>query len=422
MEIKNKIKNKRGQVGIIFTVGTLIVIGVIILLLIIAGGLLINTIIKNIFYILGALVFIFGIIFGVAKAEKKNILRNFLIISGISIGIVLLQFTGLTSQTEFSSGTYIQAPTFYYYECNAASQPIESSPTILTSGSSNGWITCPDNTDSCDLLISQTESTAWYSLNRRIVYQICHLDGQYCDNQVFTTSNYFSLDNANIPSIRINGLLTTDRVWVDYQYQNLLFQWILKPNGVVIFTAAGMFTAKVIMSMPYLYKYSLVWEKTTKTNFLNTKRQFLRSHEDIVIFYDKQPTFNPIITTGHKRKVSTADHKRNSKMTTNYGAADKVSYDSTDRYSGSVLKFANDKQKNSINPTQKPVALLETLFKTFTNEGDTVLDCYAGSGTAGEVAVKLNRHFVGCELTEEYFEIASKRINEANMQLHLGIA
>lgn len=208
---------------------------------------------------------------------------------------------------------------------------------------------------------------------------------------------------------------TTQNKWdviIDFQNVWSVVNRILKPNGVVIFTAAGMFTAKVIMSMPHLYKYSLVWEKTTKTNFLNTKRQFLRSHEDIVIFYDKKPTFNPIITTGHKRKVSTAEHKRNSKMTTNYGKAEKVGYDSESRYSGSVLKFANDKQKSSINPTQKPEALLEALFKVYTNEGDLIVDLTAGSFTSAVVAKKLNLDFIGFETCQIQFYKATERLSK----------
>jgi len=206
---------------------------------------------------------------------------------------------------------------------------------------------------------------------------------------------------------------TTQNKWdviIDFQQVWSVANRILKPNGVVIFTSAGMFTAKVIMSMPHMYKYSLVWEKTTKTNFLNTKRQFLRSHEDIIIFYNKQPTFNPIITTGHKRKVSTAEHKRNSKMTTNYGNADKVGYDSTDRYSGSVLKFANDKQNSYINPTQKPVALLESLFKTFTNEGDTVVDFTAGSFSSAVAADNLKLEYYGFETDKLQFDKAQESI------------
>lgn len=235
-------------------------------------------------------------------------------------------------------------------------------------------------------------------------------------NEQFQTGTYIIPDKSVDIIFLDLPYGTTQNKWdviIDFQNVWSVANRILKPNGVVIFTAAGMFTAKVIMSMPHMYKYSLVWEKTTKTNFLNTKRQFLRSHEDIVIFYNKQPTFNPIITTGHKRKVSTAEHKRNSKMTTNYGTADKVGYDSTDRYSGSVLKFANDKQFSSINPTQKPVALLETLFKTFTNEGDTVVDFTAGSFSSAVASRNLNLNYYGFEVDKLQFDKAKERLKEA---------
>lgn len=229
----------------------------------------------------------------------------------------------------------------------------------------------------------------------------------------------FEMGTFRIPNYSVDLIFldlpygTTQNKWdvtIDFNLVWRTAKMILKPNGVVVFTAAGMFTAKVIMSMPHMYKYSLVWEKTTKTNFLNTKRQFLRSHEDIVIFYDKQPTFNPIITTGHKRKISTAEHKRNSRMTTNYNEAKKTSYDSTDRYSGSVLKFGNDKQKSAINPTQKPVALLETLFKSFTNEGDTIVDFTAGSFSSAIAAKKLGLHYYGFETDTEQFDKSKERL------------
>lgn len=198
-------------------------------------------------------------------------------------------------------------------------------------------------------------------------------------------------------------IIPFDQVWqVAYR--------ILKPNGVVIFTAAGFFTAQVIMSEQSMYKYSLVWQKTTKSNFLNTKRQFLRSHEDIVIFYDKQPTFNPIKTSGHVRKISTADHKRNSSMTTNYGEAKKVDYDSTDRFSGSVLTFANDKQKSSINPTQKPVALLENLFGVFTRKDDLVCDFTAGSFSSAVACKNLGLNYIGFEIDTEQYNKALIRL------------
>ena len=169
---------------------------------------------------------------------KKNkflwlwILLGSFFLVGIIGGIVYFAISGTPQSTvNIPSGQYVQAPTFYYYECNAGSQPVESTHVNLDSGSTNGWLKCPSNTDTCDLWISQTEQTAWYSLNRRIVYQICHNNGANCDSQVIKTSNYFSLSNANVPSIHLPNLLTTDKVWVDYQYQNLLFQWILKPNS-----------------------------------------------------------------------------------------------------------------------------------------------------------------------------------------------
>lgn len=163
------------------------------------------------------------------KAILISVIVGILLISGI---FAVLYFSGnLQSSVNSPSGTYIQAPTFYYYECSPASQPVESTHVNLNTGSSNGWITCPSNTDTCDLWISQTEQTAWYSLNRRIVYQICHNNGNNCDNQVYTTSDYFSLSNANVPSVHISNLLITDRVYVNYQYQNLLFQWIDKGNS-----------------------------------------------------------------------------------------------------------------------------------------------------------------------------------------------
>ena len=138
-----------------------------------------------------------------------------------------------------------------------------------------------------------------------------------------------------------------------------------------------------MLSNEKLHRYNLIWEKTSPTGHLNAKRMPLRSHEDLLVFYRKLPIYNPQKTTGHERKVSTAKHKRNSKKTTNYGEHKLTTYDSTERYPKSVLTFATDKQKSALHPTQKPVALLEYLIKTYTNEGDLVLDNCAGSGSVG---------------------------------------
>jgi len=116
------------------------------------------------------------------------------------------------------------------------------------------------------------------------------------------------------------------------------------------------------------------------------------------------------MTHGHPRKVSTAEHKRNSVKTTNYGEHELCSYDSTDRYPTSVLTFKTDKQKEAYHPTQKPVALLEYLIRTYTNEGDLVLDNCMGSGSTAVAAINTNRRFIGMELEDHYFEVAARRV------------
>lgn len=171
-----------------------------------------------------------------------------------------------------------------------------------------------------------------------------------------------------------------------------------------------MFTAELMISNKRMWKYNLIWEKTQPTGFLNAKKMPLRCHEDICIFYKKLPTYNPQKTTGHVRKVSKAEHKIGCKNTTDYGKHGLTTYDSTERYPKSVWKFAKDVQKSALHPTQKPLLLLEELVKTYTNEGDLVLDNCMGSGTTGLACKNLNRRFIGIEKEERYFEIAKERI------------
>lgn len=191
------------------------------------------------------------------------------------------------------------------------------------------------------------------------------------------------------------------------------YKRIIKENGAIVLFGSGRFTSLMVNSNPDMWRYNLVWLKTTPTGFLNANRQPLRIHEDICVFYKKQPTYNPQKTTGHKRKVSTAQHKRNSKKTTNYGEHDLRSYDSTERFPTSALRFATDKQKQALHPTQKPVALLEYLVKTYTNEDDLVLDNCMGSGSTGVACVNTGRRFIGIELNQCYFDISVDRIDKA---------
>ena len=185
---------------------------------------------------------------------------------------------------------------------------------------------------------------------------------------------------------------------------------IIKERGIIIVMANQPFTSAVVMSNPKLFKYSMVWEKTTPTGFLNAKKMPLRSHEDILIFYKKTPVYYPQKTTGHPRKVSTAHHKRNSVKTDNYGQHGLIGYDSTERYPKSILKFKSDKQKSSFNATQKPVELVEWFLKSFTKEDDEVLDPCVGSGTTLEACRNLNRNGIGFEKTLTEFEKAKIRL------------
>ena len=142
----------------------------------------------------------------------------------------------------------------------------------------------------------------------------------------------------------------------------------------------------------------------------------MKAHENMLIFYKKLPVYNPQKTKGHKRKVSSATHKRNSKKSTDYGEYKPTDYDSTERYPRDILKFAWDKQKSRLHPTQKPVAANEYFIRTYTNNGDTVLDNCMGSGTTGIACINTNRDFIGIEKDEEYFELAKNRIEQKRQE------
>ncbi len=188
------------------------------------------------------------------------------------------------------------------------------------------------------------------------------------------------------------------------------YRRVCKPGANIVLHGYGIFSAKLILSAPDMYRYSLVWEKGNASGHLNAKRMPLRAHEDIIVFYDKPGVYNPQKTTGHPRKVSTAAHKRNSKQTDNYGAHGLTSYDSTERYPRSVLKFSADKQKSALHPTQKPVGLEEYLIETYSNKGMVVLDNASGSGTTGIAAINTGRDYILIEKDPVNFEVGKDRV------------
>ena len=184
------------------------------------------------------------------------------------------------------------------------------------------------------------------------------------------------------------------------------YKRIIKDNGAIILFANGMFTADLMESNREMWKYNLIWEKTQPTGFQNANRMPMRNHEDMCVFYKKQPTYNPQKTSGHIRKVSTASHKRNSKQSTNYNEIKNHTYDSTERFPKSVWLFAKDTQKCALTPTQKPVAVLKRLIEIFTDPGDVVIDPCCGSGTTLRAAYELGRSAYGFEIDRNFYQRA----------------
>ncbi len=182
---------------------------------------------------------------------------------------------------------------------------------------------------------------------------------------------------------------------------------VIKPNGAIVMTAAQPFTSVLTCSNLPMFRYDLVYDKPAGTGFFNAKKMPLRNHESILVFYKKLPTYNPQMTHGHARKTA----KRKGANSECYNKSfTKTNYDSTSRYPRSIQTFSSDKYKANFHPIQKPVALMEWLIKTYSNESETVLDFTMGSGTTGVACKNLNRDFIGIELDETYFNIAKERI------------
>jgi len=213
-----------------------------------------------------------------------------------------------------------------------------------------------------------------------------------------------------------DSVIDKEQLWKAYER-------IIKPNGAIILFGQDKFTAEMILSNKKLFRYCLIWHKTQPVGFLNANRRPLKAHEDIMVFYKKLPTYNPQKTTGHERKVSTANHKRGCNFSTNYGDFKPYSYDSTERFPTTILTFKSDKQTEYIHPTQKPLDLCRYIIRTYSNPGDLVLDNCCGSGTIPLAATLEGRNYIGmdngsCDNEKSVYhgrvwaEIAENRIKE----------
>lgn len=185
---------------------------------------------------------------------------------------------------------------------------------------------------------------------------------------------------------------------------------IVRQNGCKAMFAQTPFDKVLGCSNLKELRYEWIWEKTQATGHLNAKKMPMKAHENILIFYKRLPTYNPQMTHGHERKVSTAQHKRNCRTGNCYHEYGKTSYDSTDRYPRGVMKGPSDKQKCNIHEAQKPVWLCEQIILTYTNPGDTVLDPCMGSGSIGVACIKNGRNYIGIEKDQEIFQKAKGRI------------
>jgi len=203
-------------------------------------------------------------------------------------------------------------------------------------------------------------------------------------------------------------ILPFEKMWNEYNR-------VIKDNGAIVLTAVKPFSAMLIMSNPKMYRYDYIWKKNKSTGFLNAKKMPLRQHEEALVFYKKLPTYNPQKTTGHKPANSYTKHTSDG---SNYGST-KIGITGggqTDRYPTSILdvKVLNNDHPDKFHPTQKPVELFEHFIKTYTNEGETVLDNCMGSGTTAVACLNTGRNYIGFEMDKSYYDLSLERIKSIN--------
>ena len=216
------------------------------------------------------------------------------------------------------------------------------------------------------------------------------VDGVICDPPYGTTS------------CKWDSIIPFDKMWEQLKR-------IVKPNGAIVMTASQPFTTALIASNMGMFKYCWVWDKKLASNFALANKQPLKTHEDIVVFGGKN--YYPIKVKGKMRK------KGGGKQFVGvYGDSqkDKISepYLSDEYHPTAILEIQNASRKGKIHPTQKPIALMEYLIKTYTLEGEAVLDFTMGSGTTGVACKNTNRKFIGIEKDEKYFQIATNRMTK----------
>jgi site-specific DNA-methyltransferase (adenine-specific) len=217
---------------------------------------------------------------------------------------------------------------------------------------------------------------------------------------------------------------TTQNKWdviIPFEYLWSEYRRITKEESVMIFTAAEPFMSKLVCSNLNDFKYDMVWHKSRSTGHLNAKIAPLRNHENIAVFYRKVGKYNPQIQSKPKENIRPNSRRRASENYGKFKEFSKRTIPLDKRYPSSVEKFNNvNHGESGLHPTQKPVALFEYLIKTYTNEGETVLDNCMGSGTTAIACLNTNRKYIGFEKEKKYFDIAQERINKHLNQLKIA--
>ena len=184
---------------------------------------------------------------------------------------------------------------------------------------------------------------------------------------------------------------------------------VMKPNGAILLFSQMPFTARLVSSNYEDFRYEWIWEKVSPSGHLNAKKMPMKAHENICVFYRTLPVYHPQMSVGKTHNSHTGNFD-----TENYGRFDPKAKDLSKRneyYPRDVLKFGNVKGRGQLHPQQKPVDLLRYLIRTYSNEGDIVLDFTMGSGSCGVAAVQEGRDFIGIELNGKYFQSARERIS-----------
>lgn len=198
------------------------------------------------------------------------------------------------------------------------------------------------------------------------------------------------------------------------------YERTVKDDGAIILFGSQPFTSQLVASNINLFKYEIIWNKVNISNPMLAKKQVLKSHENILIFYKKQPTYNPQMTVGTKWKRGGSGAKYSEHKAYGIKLERECKDDKTNlKYPKSIITFSNANRTNVLHPTQKPVELFEWLINTYSNENDLVLDNCIGSGTTAIASMNANRNYIGIEKESEYYNLAKGRVNKHIMDNNL---